>query len=348
MKYLLRFIYIFCLSLLSSQLLSQNSFQINIEHVRNGEAKIEILDGSTGKKLDNIKEVIPIKINHTEEDIPFWEGETILNINPDFKLCFLSMNINGEIANRLFYIKKTEDGTSYHDIPLWLSVLPPIIAIIMALVFREVYFSLILGLWLGAFIINGLDPLNIFMSFLNVFDIYLVSALSNESHISVIAFTIFVGGMVAVISKNGGMLGIIKLLSRFANNSRNTKLVSWFLGLGIFFDDYANTLIVGNTMRPISDKFRISREKLAYIVDSTAAPVAALAFFTTWIGAELGYIQDFISSKDNITQGAYSLFLSSLSYSYYPILTLIFILILILMKKDFGPMYKAEYRAKTT
>jgi len=347
MKYILSFILPICFTFFNNDLLSQNSYHFNIEHVRNGEVKIQIVD-EEGKKLNDINHDIPIKINNTEENIPFFEGETILDINPDYKLCFLSMNLNGEISHRLFYLKKGENGTTYHDIPLWLSILPPIIAIMMALIFREVYFSLIIGLWLGSFIINGLDPFNILMSFFNVFDVYLVSALSNENHISVIAFTIFIGGMVAVISKNGGMMGVIKLLSRFANSSRNTKLVSWFLGIVIFFDDYANTLIVGNTMRPITDRFRISREKLAYIVDSTAAPVAALAFFTTWIGAELGYIQDFISSKENINQSAYSLFIDSLSYSYYPLLTLIFILMLILMKKDFGPMYKAELRAKTT
>tara|TARA_B100000530_G_scaffold332673_1_gene279388 strand:- start:5 stop:373 length:369 start_codon:yes stop_codon:yes gene_type:complete len=122
MKYLLSFFFIFCLLSFQNNLISQNSYQINIEHIRNGEAKIEILDAATSKKLENLKQVIPVKINNTEEDIPFFEGETILNINPEFKLCFLSMNINEEISNRLFYIKKSDEGTTYHDIPLWLSI----------------------------------------------------------------------------------------------------------------------------------------------------------------------------------------------------------------------------------
>jgi len=119
-------------------------------------------------------------------------------------------------------------------------------------------------------------------------------------------------------------------------------MITWLLGIGIFFDDYANTLIVGNTMRPVTDRFRISREKLAYIVDSTAAPIAAVAFITTWIGAELGYIEGAIETL-NLEQSPYSLFIN-----YYPIFTLFFIFLLIFFKKDYGAMYKAEYRARTT
>jgi Na+/H+ antiporter NhaC len=129
----------------------------------------------------------------------------------------------------------------------------------------------------------------------------------------------------------------------------SAQLVTWFLGIAIFFDDYANTLIVGNTMRPVTDKFKISREKLAYIVDSTAAPVASIAFVTTWIGAELGYIADGLSTlglHEEFTP--YAVFMSSLKYSYYPILTLFFMFLLIYFQKDFGPMLKAETRARTT
>jgi len=143
------------------------------------------------------------------------------------------------------------------------------------------------------------------------------------------------------------MLGVVNWLSRYAKSARSTQMITWLLGVSIFFDDYANTLIVGNTMRPVTDRFRISREKLAYIVDSTAAPIAAVAFITTWIGAELGYIEGAIANL-NIEQSPYSLFLNSLAYSYYPIFTLFFIFCLIFYKKDYGAMYKAEYRARTT
>jgi Na+/H+ antiporter NhaC len=124
---------------------------------------------------------------------------------------------------------------------------------------------------------------------------------------------------------------------------------TYFLGLAIFFDDYANTLVVGNTMRPITDKLKISREKLAYIVDSTAAPIAAVAFITTWIGAELTYISDGVAKitaeGGEITESAYSIFVSSLGYSYYPIFTLFFVGFIIYKQRDFGPMFHAEKNA---
>ncbi|MCB0541599.1 MAG: Na+/H+ antiporter NhaC family protein, partial [Bacteroidetes bacterium] len=126
-------------------------------------------------------------------------------------------------------------------------------------------------------------------------------------------------------------------------------MATWFLGIAIFFDDYANTLIVGNTMRPITDKLKISREKLAYLVDSTAAPVAAIGFITTWIGSELVYIKDGISkipNGANLFGSEYSVFISSLQFMFYPILTLIFMFFLIWKGRDFGPMLKAEQNAR--
>ncbi len=145
------------------------------------------------------------------------------------------------------------------------------------------------------------------------------------------------------------MAGVVRALSKYAKTPKSAQFITWLLGVAIFFDDYANTLIVGNTMRSVTDSFKISREKLAYIVDSTAAPVAAVAFITTWIGAELGYIDDGIASL-GLTDGptAYSIFISSLRYSFYPILTLVFILIIIYTRRDYGPMWKAEHRSSTT
>jgi len=151
--------------------------------------------------------------------------------------------------------------------------------------------------------------------------------------------------MVALISNNGGMQGVVNILSRYANNPRSGQFVTWLLGIAIFFDDYANTLVVGNTMRPVTDRLKISREKLSYIVDSTAAPIAAIAFVTTWIGAELSYIQDGINVI-GLNETAYDIFLNSLKYSFYPVLALLFILILIFKGKDFGPMLTAERNAR--
>jgi Na+/H+ antiporter NhaC len=141
------------------------------------------------------------------------------------------------------------------------------------------------------------------------------------------------------------MKGVMNRLSKYATSPGSGSFITWLLGVMIFFDDYANTLVVGNTMRPLADKLKISREKLAYIIDSTAAPVASVAFVTTWIGAELSYIQDGIS-KLNLNESAYGVFFNSLAYSFYPFFTLAFILILIWKGVDYGPMLKAEARAR--
>lgn len=235
-------------------------------------------------------------------------------------------------------------------IPLWFSVLPPLIAILMALITKEVFSSLFMGLFVGATIIWKYKGFSFFISLFkglfSVVDTYALSALLDKDHLSIIIFSMLIGGMVALITLNGGMKGVVAILSRYARSPRSGQFITWLMGLLIFFDDYANTLVVGNTMRPVTDKLRISREKLAYIVDSTSAPIAAIAFITTWIGAELSYIGDGISQL-GIDKSAYQVFLSSLNYAFYPIFTLSFVLILILQKRDFGPMLKAEKRART-
>jgi len=237
-------------------------------------------------------------------------------------------------------------------IPLWMSILPPLLAIVFALVFKEVIFSLFAGLFAGGAImgvyVEGFK--GIFTGFFKVIDTYIINALNDSGHLSVVVFSVIIGGIVAVISRNGGMQGIVNGIIKYATNARSGQMATFLLGISIFFDDYANSLVVGNTMRPITDKLKISREKLAYIVDSTAAPVAAIAFVTTWIGAELGYISnglDKINADEIIIdEGVYSIFLNSLAYSFYPILTLLFMVYIIWRQKDFGLMLKAESRAR--
>ncbi len=245
--------------------------------------------------------------------------------------------------------KEEDYEITINPIPIWASILPPLIAILLALVFKEVISSILIGIFSGAFIMEVYNE-SILNAFLNAFmrsiDTYLIDSLNNKGHLSIILFSLLIGGMVGVISKNGGMQGVVNRIAKRANNAKNGQLATWLLGVAIFFDDYANTLVVGNTMRPVTDRLKISREKLAYIVDSTAAPMAAIAFITTWIGAELAYIESGINSIEGLNVGVYATFISSLAYSFYPILALIFILILIYTGRDFGPMYKAEKKAR--
>lgn len=300
----------------------------------------------------NINGPIRISINGNDRDILFVNSKAKLDLKPNRKgeLVFLQST---NASMKMVHISKKGNGQlRIRNIPLWLSLIPPLVAIILALLFKEVVTSLFIGIWSGAFIAGGLriESLYFFMlSFLEVIQTYIIGALNSPGHLSVIVFSLLIGGMVAIISKNGGMAGVVKSLSKYAKDAKSSQFITWLLGIAIFFDDYANTLIVGNTMRSVTDKFKISREKLAYIADSTAAPVSAIAFITTWIGAELGYIDDGMAKIALETDAtAYSIFLRSLKYSFYPIFTLIFILILIRTQKDYGPMLKAEVRARST
>jgi len=236
-----------------------------------------------------------------------------------------------------------------NPIPLWFSVIPPLIAILFALIFKEVFTALFIGILVGTATMFWYQDSNLFVSIFKgmfaIVDTYIIEALSESGHLAIIIFSMLIGAMVNIITRNGGMKGVVNILSKYANSPRSGQFVTWLLGIAIFFDDYANTLVVGNTMRPVTDKLKISREKLAYIVDSTAAPITAIAFVTTWIGAELSYIQDGINTI-GITESAYGIFISSLGYAFYPIFALLFILILIRKQVDFGPMYHAEKKAR--
>lgn len=232
-------------------------------------------------------------------------------------------------------------------LPGFLTVLPPLLAILMALIFRQVVIALFAGIWLGALFVNDF---NIVRSFFYVVDHYVVNAFAGSSghdHVSIAIFTLLLGGMVGVFSSIGGTQGVVNQISRIATTPRRGQLATWLMGIAIFFDDYTNTLIVGNTMRPITDKLKISREKLSYIVDSTAAPVAVIAVITSWIGFEISLIKDAFISL-GIDRNPFTTFVASIQYSFYPILTLFFGLLVAASTRDFGPMLKAEVRARRT
>lgn len=324
----------------------QNIEIANLSIVHAGDDVVFNSVGANGK--------VEINVNGEAQEFLFEDGyaNTGWDVDEGGGLKYVSYQLDKEKQHALYHVSKSDGVHRIKSIPLWLSIIPPLLAIFLALIFKEVNVSLFMGIWSGAFIAGGLRLDGIYYilkSFFNVVEKYIISALSDGGHLSVIIFSLLIGGMVAIISKNGGMAGVVKSLSRYARSPVSSQFITWVLGIAIFFDDYANTLIVGNTMRPVTDKFKISREKLAYIVDSTAAPVAAVAFITTWIGAELGYIDDGLALLELDTgMTPYAVFLASLKYSFYPILTLIFILFVIFTKRDFGGMYKAEMRARTT
>ena len=230
----------------------------------------------------------------------------------------------------------------------WLAVLPAVLAIAAALAFRQVIVALFLGVWLGAWIVTGDPALGWFTGLFATVQVYVLGALADSDHASIIIFTLMIGGAVGLIQKNGGTAAIVGVATRWARSAGRGQLATALLGTAIFFDDYANTLIVGGTMRPITDRLRVSREKLAYIVDSTAAPMACLAFVTTWIGYQVGLIGTAVAALPDYDEGAYSVFLNSIPYSFYPVLALFFVFAIALSRRDFGPMLAAERRARRT
>jgi len=230
----------------------------------------------------------------------------------------------------------------------WWSIFPPILAIGIALIFKRVIPALFLGVWFGAMTAIGFSFEGIFLGALQSYQVYVLEAFSDPDHAQVILFSLMIGGMVGIITKNGGMQGVVNVISRWATSSRKGQASTGVLGVAIFFDDYANSLVVGNTMRPVTDRLRISREKLAYIVDSTAAPVACLAIVTTWIGYEVGLIGTALDKIDGLSGSAYAFFLSSVPFSFYPILAVFFVFAVAISRRDFGPMLQAEIRARST
>jgi len=240
-------------------------------------------------------------------------------------------------------------------IPGWYSLLPPLLAIVIALVLREVVTALFVGVWLGALAVAGFNPL---VATWRVVDGFVVPALADTDggHVQIVVFSLLLGGMVGIIAKNGGSMGIVEAVSPFARTARRGRIATWLAGMGVFFDDYANTLLVGNTMRPITDRLRISREKLAYLVDSTAAPLAALVPISTWVGYEISLIADGlrIAAEQNPAASAgllgmspFTVFIETIPYRFYPVLALYFAGLTAFMRRDFGAMAVAERRAST-
>jgi Na+/H+ antiporter NhaC len=227
-------------------------------------------------------------------------------------------------------------------IPAVLSILPPILAITLAIVFRQVILSLFAGVWLAGFFLNDYNLLSGFFAVLTHF---VVDAVTTKSQAQILVFTLLFGGMVGVISKNGGARGIAELITRYAKTARGGQLSTLGMALVVFFDDYANILIRGNLMRPITDRLRISREKLSFLVDTGAAAVASTVLISTWIGYEVGLIEQGLRLIDS-REDAYTMFVRSIPFRFYPIFAMVFAFLVGWTGRDFGPMLLAERRAR--
>ncbi|WP_419190224.1 Na+/H+ antiporter NhaC family protein [Saltatorellus ferox] len=232
-----------------------------------------------------------------------------------------------------------------------LSLLPPLVAIFFAILLRRPIIALFSGVWVGAFLVRWLAgesaataPLG---GFKDVFTKYLGEQLKSQARTEIILFVVFMLAMVGILTRAGGIRGIMNSIAGLARDARKTQIATWLMGLTIFFDDYANTILVGSTMRPLADKYRVAREKLAYIVDSTAAPVAGVSILSTWIAFEVSTFSAQLPDAGLGANQGYAIFLQTLPFRFYCWFTLIFVGMIVLSGRDFGPMLTAERRARS-
>ncbi len=231
----------------------------------------------------------------------------------------------------------------------FLTLLPPLVAISLAFITRNVVISLFMGIFSGTFMLS-LQGSDFFTALTGGFAMLtgnIVSSLADSWNAGIVLQCLTIGGLIAVVSKMGGTKAIAEALAKRAKTAVSTQLVTWLMGLLIFFDDYANSLTVGPIMRPVTDKMKISREKLSFIIDATAAPIAGIALISTWVAYEVGLIKDGLAGV-GIDANAYGVFVETIPYRFYNILILFFIVMTAVTLKEFGPMLKAEKRARKT
>ena len=222
-----------------------------------------------------------------------------------------------------------------------LSIVPPLLAIVLAIATRKAVLSLFLGIWSGAVIYT--ESLGIVQTFE-----WIVAAVAGDFHVRILVFTLLLGSGVAMIWNLGGSYAIRDWAIAKLESQRQAGVVAWVLGVVLFFDDYANTAIVGSAMKDVSDHLRISREKLSYIVDSTAAPVATLGI-SSWVAFQLSLISDGYEAAGVADHPpAFEVFLNSIPFNMYSILAIVMVAIIVLSGRDYGEMLDAEHRSRTT
>jgi Na+/H+ antiporter NhaC len=225
-----------------------------------------------------------------------------------------------------------------------LSLVPPLLAILLAIVTRKAVLSLFLGIWAGGVIATGSVGLG------QTFG-WIASAIGESTfHAQIIIFTLLLGSAVAMIWRLGGSHAVRNWATERIDTKRKAGVAAWLLGIVLFFDDYANTAVVGSTMKDISDNLGVSREKLSYLVDSTAAPVATLAI-SSWVAFQLSMIESGYEATDLAASeipNSFEVFLQSIPYNMYSILAIVMVGIVVLSRRDYGEMLTAEHRAAET
>lgn len=229
-----------------------------------------------------------------------------------------------------------------------LTLVPTVLSVTLAFVCHDVLYSLLIGFLSGAIILTLSFTSGVLQApvqfVLNAFDV-VKTILCDVENLEIVLLCLVVGGVIEVVRSSGGFEALAIKLTKRINTPRKAGFIASLLGCVIFFDDYANALIVGPIMKPITDRVKVSREKLSYIVDSTAAPVTGIAIISSWVAVEISAINDGLKIVNSNLSGFY-LFLNSIPFCFYCLFCLSFIFLNSLIGRDFGPMLKAERRAR--
>ena len=213
----------------------------------------------------------------------------------------------------------------------WWALVPPLLAILLAFITKEVYSSLFIGVAVGALLYSGFHP---WESFVNFFEI-----MKDSMNLNILIFDVLLGMIIVLMAKSGGSAAYGKWAGTKIRSKRSALLATAGLGVLIFVDDYFNCLTVGSVMRPVTDRYKVSRAKLAYIIDATAAPVCIIAPVSSWAAAVNSYV------PEDAGISGFQLFLSTIPYNLYAILTLVMVFYIAITAFDFGLMKKHEDNA---
>ncbi len=210
------------------------------------------------------------------------------------------------------------------------ALFPPVIAILLALITKEVYSSLFIGILVGGFFYANGNPE---VAVNHILKDGLVGSLSDSWNVGILVFLVILGMMVCLMNKAGGSQAFGEFAAKHIKSKAGAQVATIFLGCLIFIDDYFNCLTVGSVMKPVTDKHKVSREKLAYLIDATAAPICIIAPISSWAAAVTGFVEG---------EDGFQLFIKAIPYNFYAIFTIVMMFVLIFMKTDFGPMRKYE------
>ena len=244
-----------------------------------------------------------------------------------------------------FYAPSTESDS---QIGFWYSIIPPLTAILLAFVTGRVFLSLTIAIIAGGLLAAvpqaPFSP-SAWLQGVTAAGSFTAQALTTKSNLQILAFIPPIFVMITLIFASGGFNGVIKLLLRWVNGSKSAQLATFLMGLICFIDDYTNAMIIGSAMRPVTDRFGISREKLAFLVDATSAPITGLAVISTWIAYEVGLLVA-IAGQLGIEKDGYSIFFDALQFRFYCTFMIAFVFLNIVFGRDFGPMKIAEKKAR--